>query len=166
MTVDGKPFAKKTVPHTIPSLMSIDESFDIGSDTRTGVSDASQSPPRSSSAYTASAVALVVFQSCVCFCLSSHTRHSSTATESCATSSNASISVACVSMGARYHHHDISSSRQNIPISSLVTACSRIERRIACAVTGSPKRCSASASWPCDWRASSCSQKRRACDSQ
>ncbi len=37
--VDGKELAKKTIPHTIPILMSIDESFDIGSDTRTGVDD-------------------------------------------------------------------------------------------------------------------------------
>src|SRR5439155_24166558 len=39
LTVDGKELAKKTIPHTIPILMSIDESFDIGSDTRTGVDD-------------------------------------------------------------------------------------------------------------------------------
>ncbi len=37
MTVDGKEFARKAIPHTIPFLMAIDESFDIGSDTRTGV---------------------------------------------------------------------------------------------------------------------------------
>jgi arylsulfatase len=36
-TVDGKELAKKTIAHSIPMLMSIDESFDIGSDTRTGV---------------------------------------------------------------------------------------------------------------------------------
>jgi hypothetical protein len=39
LTVDGKELARKTIPHTIPFLMSIDESFDIGSDTRTGVND-------------------------------------------------------------------------------------------------------------------------------
>ncbi len=46
MTVDGKEFAKKTIPHTIPILMSIDESFDIGSDTRTGVDDSYKLPFR------------------------------------------------------------------------------------------------------------------------
>ena len=39
LTVDGKELARKTIPHTIPFLMAIDESFDIGSDTRTGVND-------------------------------------------------------------------------------------------------------------------------------
>jgi arylsulfatase len=38
-TVDGKELARKTIPRTIPFLMAIDESFDIGSDTRTGVND-------------------------------------------------------------------------------------------------------------------------------
>jgi arylsulfatase A-like enzyme len=44
MTVDGKEFAKKTIPHTIPMIMAIDESFDIGSDTRTGVDDSYKLP--------------------------------------------------------------------------------------------------------------------------
>ena len=44
ITVDGKEFAKKTIAHTIPMLMSIDESFDIGSDTRTGVDDSYKLP--------------------------------------------------------------------------------------------------------------------------
>ena len=44
MTVDGREFAKKTIPHTIPMLMAIDESFDIGSDTRTGVDDSYKLP--------------------------------------------------------------------------------------------------------------------------
>ena len=44
MTVDGKEFASKTIPHTIPFLMAIDESFDIGSDTRTGVDDSYKLP--------------------------------------------------------------------------------------------------------------------------
>ena len=35
---------KKTIPHTIPMLMAIDESFDIGSDTRTGVDDSYKLP--------------------------------------------------------------------------------------------------------------------------
>ena len=46
MTVDGKEFAKKTIPHTIPMLMAIDETFDIGSDTRTGVDDSYKLPFR------------------------------------------------------------------------------------------------------------------------
>ena len=37
---------KKTIPHTIPILMSIDETFDIGSDTRTGVDDSYELPFR------------------------------------------------------------------------------------------------------------------------
>jgi hypothetical protein len=44
LTVDGKELARKTIPHTIPFLMAIDESFDIGSDTRTGVNDDYQLP--------------------------------------------------------------------------------------------------------------------------
>ena len=43
-TVDGKELAKKTIKHSIPILMSIDESFDIGSDTRTGVDDSYELP--------------------------------------------------------------------------------------------------------------------------
>ena len=45
-TVDGKEFDKKTIPHTIPFLMSIDETFDIGSDTRTGVDNSYELPFR------------------------------------------------------------------------------------------------------------------------
>jgi arylsulfatase A-like enzyme len=37
LTVDGKEVDRKTIPHTIPLLMSIDETFDIGVDTRTPV---------------------------------------------------------------------------------------------------------------------------------
>jgi hypothetical protein len=36
-TVDGKELARKTIKHTIPLMMTIDETFDIGVDTRTGV---------------------------------------------------------------------------------------------------------------------------------
>ena len=43
-TVDGKELAKKTLKHTIPIIMSIDETFDIGSDTRTGVDDSYELP--------------------------------------------------------------------------------------------------------------------------
>jgi arylsulfatase A-like enzyme len=37
--VDGKEVANKKVPHTIPFLMTIDETFDVGSDLRTPVDD-------------------------------------------------------------------------------------------------------------------------------
>ncbi|MGC1438962.1 MAG: sulfatase-like hydrolase/transferase, partial [Terriglobales bacterium] len=39
LSVDGKDVATKTIPHTIPFLMSIDETFDVGIDTRTPVDD-------------------------------------------------------------------------------------------------------------------------------
>jgi arylsulfatase A-like enzyme len=39
LSVDGKEVARKTVPHTVPAIMTIDESFDVGVDTRTGVDD-------------------------------------------------------------------------------------------------------------------------------
>jgi arylsulfatase A-like enzyme len=38
-TVDGNEIASKKIDHTIPLLMAIDETFDIGSDTRTAVND-------------------------------------------------------------------------------------------------------------------------------
>jgi hypothetical protein len=37
--VDGTEVVKQTIPHTIPFLMTLDETFDIGSDTRTPVDD-------------------------------------------------------------------------------------------------------------------------------
>ena len=37
--VDGRQVDSKTIPHTIPFLMSIDETFDVGVDTRTPVDD-------------------------------------------------------------------------------------------------------------------------------
>jgi arylsulfatase A-like enzyme len=46
LTVDGKLVAAKTIPHTIPFLMAIDETFDIGSDTRTAVDDSYKLPFR------------------------------------------------------------------------------------------------------------------------
>ena len=46
LTVDGKEIARKTVAHTIPLLMTIDETLDIGSDTRTAVDDSYQLPFR------------------------------------------------------------------------------------------------------------------------
>jgi arylsulfatase A-like enzyme len=45
-TVDGKELARKTIKHTIPLLMSIDETFDVGLDTRTGVDDSYKLPFR------------------------------------------------------------------------------------------------------------------------
>jgi arylsulfatase len=44
--VDGKELAKKTIKHTIPLMMTIDETFDIGVDTRTGVDDSYTLPFR------------------------------------------------------------------------------------------------------------------------
>jgi len=46
LTVDGKELARKTIPHTIPLLMSIDETFDVGVDTRTPVNNDYQVPFR------------------------------------------------------------------------------------------------------------------------
>ncbi len=43
-SVDGRELAKKEIKHTIPILMSIDETFDVGLDTRTGVDDSYQLP--------------------------------------------------------------------------------------------------------------------------
>ncbi len=37
LRVDGKEVDRKTIEHTIPLLMSIDETFDVGLDTRTPV---------------------------------------------------------------------------------------------------------------------------------
>jgi hypothetical protein len=42
--VDGKEYARKSIPHSIAFLMAIDESFDIGIDTRTGVDDSYKLP--------------------------------------------------------------------------------------------------------------------------
>jgi arylsulfatase A-like enzyme len=39
LSVDGKEVDRKTIPHTIPILMAIDETFDVGIDTRTSVDD-------------------------------------------------------------------------------------------------------------------------------
>jgi arylsulfatase len=39
LSVDGKEVARKTIPHTIPSIATVDESFDVGVDTRTPVDD-------------------------------------------------------------------------------------------------------------------------------
>jgi len=39
LSVDGKEVAKQTVPHTVPFIFGIDETFDVGSDTGTPVED-------------------------------------------------------------------------------------------------------------------------------
>ena len=46
LSVDGKEVAKKAIPHTVPAILTIDESFDIGVDTRTGVDDSYELPFR------------------------------------------------------------------------------------------------------------------------
>ena len=43
--VDGKIVDQKTMPKTLPMILQWDESFDIGSDTLTGVNDADYTPP-------------------------------------------------------------------------------------------------------------------------
>ncbi len=45
LKVDGKVVATETMPHTLPMILQWDESFDIGSDTLTGVNDADYHPP-------------------------------------------------------------------------------------------------------------------------
>jgi arylsulfatase len=45
-TVDGRELAKKTLEHTIPLMMTIDETFDVGVDTRSGVDDSYKLPFR------------------------------------------------------------------------------------------------------------------------
>jgi arylsulfatase len=44
LSVDGKEMDRKTIKHTIPLLMSIDETFDVGEDTGTGVDDSYELP--------------------------------------------------------------------------------------------------------------------------
>jgi hypothetical protein len=39
LRVDGSEVANKKIPHTIPFLMTLDETFDVGVDTRTPVDD-------------------------------------------------------------------------------------------------------------------------------
>src|SRR5208337_2417833 len=45
LKVDGKAVASKKMPKTLPMILQWDESFDIGSDTLTGVNDADYKPP-------------------------------------------------------------------------------------------------------------------------
>jgi hypothetical protein len=46
LSVDGRELARQTIPHTIPLLMSIDETFDVGIKTRTPVDDSYKVPFR------------------------------------------------------------------------------------------------------------------------
>src|SRR6476469_6380815 len=45
LLVDGKEVASRTIPHTIPFVETIYETFDVGVDTRTGVDDNDYQPP-------------------------------------------------------------------------------------------------------------------------
>jgi arylsulfatase A-like enzyme len=45
LSVDGKEVARTTIPHTIPALVPVDETFDVGVDTRTSVDDNDYQPP-------------------------------------------------------------------------------------------------------------------------
>jgi arylsulfatase len=45
LKVDGKAVQTIELPHTLPMILQWDESFDIGSDTLTGVNDADYQPP-------------------------------------------------------------------------------------------------------------------------
>jgi arylsulfatase len=45
LTVDGKEVSRKSIPHTVPAILTIDETFDVGSDTRTPVDDADYKVP-------------------------------------------------------------------------------------------------------------------------
>ncbi|MGH8612758.1 MAG: arylsulfatase, partial [Gammaproteobacteria bacterium] len=45
LKVDGNVVATKEMPKTLPMILQWDESFDIGSDTLTGVNDADYKPP-------------------------------------------------------------------------------------------------------------------------
>ena len=44
LSVDGRKLARKTIAHTIPLLMTVDETFDIGMDTGTAVDDSYELP--------------------------------------------------------------------------------------------------------------------------
>ena len=45
LKVDGKVVDSKRMPKTLPMILQWDESFDVGSDTLTGVNDADYKPP-------------------------------------------------------------------------------------------------------------------------
>jgi hypothetical protein len=46
LSVDGRQLATQRIPHSIPLLMAIDETFDIGIDTRSPVDDSYKLPFR------------------------------------------------------------------------------------------------------------------------
>jgi len=46
LSVDGRQLSRQKIPHSIPFLMAIDESFDVGIDTRTPVDDSYKLPFR------------------------------------------------------------------------------------------------------------------------
>jgi arylsulfatase A-like enzyme len=45
LRVDNNEVAKQTIPHTIPFIVTLEETFDVGVDTRTGVDDGDYKPP-------------------------------------------------------------------------------------------------------------------------
>jgi arylsulfatase len=45
LSVDGKEVANKTIPYTMPFLVTVDESFDVGMDTRSSVDPDEYQPP-------------------------------------------------------------------------------------------------------------------------
>jgi arylsulfatase A-like enzyme len=45
LRVDNNEVAKQTTPHTIPFIVTVEETFDVGVDTRTGVNDRDYKPP-------------------------------------------------------------------------------------------------------------------------
>jgi hypothetical protein len=45
LSVDGKEAARQTIPHSVPFVFGVDESFDVGSDTGTSVEDKDYQPP-------------------------------------------------------------------------------------------------------------------------
>ena len=46
LSVDGKQLARQTIPHTIPIIMTVDETFDVGIDSRTPVDNSYKLPFR------------------------------------------------------------------------------------------------------------------------
>jgi arylsulfatase len=45
LSVDGKEVVRKAILHAVTAIMTIDESFDVGIDTRTSVDDKDYQPP-------------------------------------------------------------------------------------------------------------------------
>jgi hypothetical protein len=45
LSVNGTEVARKAIPHTIPFIATVDETFDVGVDTRMGVDDNDYQPP-------------------------------------------------------------------------------------------------------------------------